>query len=103
MASLGMNDKELAQLAVGFGVGLYLITDQKHSMLPGPEQHFEIDCCSMTDSEFVRDWRVSGACLERMTCIQISSLCRTADGLFYHAWLKDPRAIIEAACSEALA
>ena len=60
-----MNDKELAQSVVGFGVGLYLITDQKHSMLPGPEQHFELDGCSMSDSEFIRDWRVIGELIQK--------------------------------------
>ncbi|KKL60019.1 hypothetical protein LCGC14_2209490 [marine sediment metagenome] len=45
---------------------------------------------------FVRDWRVAGTCLERMSCMQISELCEKSDGLLYHGWLKDPRAIMEA-------
>ena len=65
MKRLKISDKELAQRAVGFGVGLYLITDQKHSMLPGPEHHFEIDGRSMSDSEFIRDWRVVGELIQK--------------------------------------
>ena len=65
MHGLEMKDKELAQRVVDFGVGLYLITDQKHSMLSGPEEHFELDGCSMSDSDFVRDWRVAGALIQK--------------------------------------
>ena len=92
-----MNDKELAQLAVGFGVGLYLITDQKHSMLPGPEHHFELDGRSMSDSEFVRDWRVAGALMEKFNFGHLSEIIGGAEFWTTEA---NPRTIIEA-CLEA--
>lgn len=47
------------------------------------------------DSQFVNDWRVAGALLEKMPCMAISAACQQSDDMRYHGWLKDPRTVIE--------
>jgi len=89
-----MNNTELANTIVEFGVG------NIHDLSNG-SKCYEIENNHMPAKEFVRDWRVAGAMMEKMSCLAISAACKKSDGLLYHGWLKDPRAINEA-CAKAL-
>jgi len=106
-----VNDKELALRAIDCGVGRYLLKDQKHSMLPGPEQHFEINGETMTEADFVRDWRVVGVLMEKCQKVYVEYIGEPEQTVYARSennrtwdWLAGeslPRTIIEA-CVEAL-
>lgn len=94
-----MNDKELADRIVALGVGFSRITYGKADHRYGPDDS--------TPWAFVRDWRVAGALMEKMSTVDElhAPLMRVIDKAGADAYLRGkgplPRAIIEA-CSERL-
>ena len=80
---------ELADKVIALGVGEH--DDIGDYVVTGT---WDSDGESCIAEVFVHDWRVAGALLERMSCVQISQACKQSDGLFYHGWLKDPHKII---------
>jgi hypothetical protein len=76
-----MSDKEIADRLVELGIGCrsdvgrYDVTDwRKGEASQGDALSEELIArmCPLFDKQFVRDWRVAGACLERMEPVQIS-------------------------------
>ncbi len=89
-----MNDQELADKVVALGVGRHLPSDEW--AIIGQVGLWQ------TTFEFVRDWRVVGALLEKLLAIDVLKpimVMSAALASFYEGNL--PRAIIEA-CVEAL-
>ncbi len=84
-----MTDKELADKIVALGVGRALSHDWWWTPISG-----EIAAQVVSLEQFVRDWRVAGACLKLWpTTINVEHLDMTLDEM-----LRDPRAINEACC-----
>ncbi len=59
-----MNDKELADKVVALGVGQY---DQDDKFTPYFWSDHRYDGTKMAAELFIRDWRVAGALMERIT------------------------------------
>ena len=81
-----MNDQQLADALVERGIG---------NREPVSYEYYYAGFALPAD-KFVRDWRVAGACLERMPDGAFVNNC----GCFFegscemeYSWLKDPRAI----------
>lgn len=94
-----MTDKELADKVIALGVG-----NNTHDLYAFGAYH--VIGCTFTD--FVRDWQVAGALMEKCDDVEIGSLSGDSwavicnDQSSTQAWNKSlPRAIIEA-CVEAL-
>jgi hypothetical protein len=98
-----MNDNELADKVVALGVG---------RLCPDRGFQFRTEDLSGVPQEFVRDWRVAGALMEK--CVDINVSYRHGDHIIWNAAVTStqrgraygeseslPRAIIEA-CVEAL-
>ena len=96
-----MNDKELADAVVALGV---ITRDAfRHNMYSLQSTDGQFVGVRYEAKEIVRDWRVAGALMEKMST---SDICHSIGADRWNVdddyeWLQDPRAVIEA-CVEAL-
>jgi hypothetical protein len=61
-----VSDKELADAVVAHGVGEYLPVNHSHLDLPAREWWHLDGVYTPTAEQFVRDWRVAGALMEKV-------------------------------------
>ena len=85
-----MTDQELADWVIALGVGRKYPSATEQWLYCIAEAHVK----GCTKKDFVHDWRVAGALLEKMADCEIDEYIQTSD-------FRDPRAIIEA-CVAAL-
>ena len=101
-----MNDKELADKVVALGVGKFLPAKLGKIHLRS-EDGYSIGFLDSSVSEFVRDWRVAGALMEKVDSCYPEKLIderwqvQASMNAMPTEWLVNkslPRAIIEACC-----
>jgi hypothetical protein len=92
-----VSDKELADAVVAHGVGEYLPVNHSHLDLPTGEWWHLDGVYTPTAEQFVRDWRVAGALMEKINWLDFIQAVINA-GL---GGKIEPRAITEA-CVKAL-
>jgi len=108
-----MNDKELADKVVALGVGAKWPVESQTPRYHVDSKSARQNTGYLMPELFVRDWRVAGALMEKIACIEIDTIgnpwwvaCNCTAGPQPHKYHKAegeslPRAIIEA-CVEAL-